>query len=77
MTKNVVSKARDWGSICNYEPAGTWQILPQQKNQRWKLQLEGERWLLIVGNIPQISFPPDEAIAVLELRRPPAKRSKS
>lgn len=46
--------------------------------KKWKLQLEGDRWLLSVGNVPQISFPShDEAIAFLELRRPSAKRSNS
>lgn len=77
MTKKVLSQARDWGFIYNCEPNGAWQILPQQKNQRWKLHLEGARWLLIVGNIPQISFPPDEAIAFLKLRRPSSKLSNS
>ena len=77
MTENVLSQARDWGFVCHCEPNGTWQILPQQNNQRWKLHSEGNRWLLIVGNVPQISFPPHEAIAFLELRRPSAKRSNS
>ncbi len=77
MTENVVSQARDWGFICNCEPAGPWQIISQQKSQRWKLQSEGDRWLLIVGNIPQISFLPHEAIVFLELRRPCAKCSNS
>ena len=77
MAENVLSQARNWGFVCNYELAGTWQILPQQKNERWKLQLEGDRWLLSVGNVPQISFPSHEAIAFLELRRPSAKRSNS
>lgn len=77
MTENVLSQASAWGFVCHSEHDGTWQILPQQKNERWKLQLEGDRWLLIVGNVPQISFHPHEAIAFLELRRSSLKRSKS
>lgn len=69
MNQNILSQAKAWGFICHCEPNGTWQILPQQKNERWKLQLEGDRWLLIVGNVPQISFHPDEAITFLKLRR--------
>lgn len=77
MTESVLSQASAWGFVCNCEPAGTWQILPQQKNERWKLQLEGDRWLLIVGDVPQIRFPSHEAIAFLELRRPSLKRSQN
>ena len=77
MAENVLSQARNWGFVCNYELAGTWQILPQQKNERWKLQLGGDRWLLIVGDVPQISFLSHEAIAFLELRRPSLKRSQN
>lgn len=77
MIENILSQANAWGFICHSESNGSWQILPQQKNERWKLQLEGDRWLLIVGNVPQISFYPHEAIAFLELRRSSSKRSKS
>lgn len=77
MTENILSQASAWGFICHSEPNETWQILPPQKNERWKLQLEGDRWLLIVGNVPQISFHSHEAIAFLELRRSSIERSKS
>lgn len=77
MTENILSQANAWGFICHSEPNGSWQILPQQKNERWKLQLEGDRWLLIVGNVPQISFHPHEAIVFLKLRRSSSKHSKS
>ncbi len=69
MTEDVLSQALAWGFVCYSEHDGTWQILPQEKNERWKLQLEGNRWLLIVDNVPQINFYPDEAINFLELRR--------
>lgn len=77
MTENVLGQARAWEFVCHCEHDGTWQILPQQKNERWKLQLEGNRWLLIVGNVPQINFYPHEAINFLELRRSSSKPSKS
>lgn len=77
MTENVLSQASAWGFICHSEDYRTWQILPQQKNERWKLQLEGDRWLLIVGNVPQINFYPYEAIAFLELRRSSLEHNKS
>ncbi len=69
MSEDVLSQASAWGFICNLKDDKNCQILPPQKNKRWKLQLEGDRWLLIVGNVPQISFQPHEAIAFLELRR--------
>ena len=77
MTENILSQANAWGFICHSAPNGTWQILPQLKNERWKLQLEEDKWLLIVGNVPQISFHPHEVIAFLELRRSSSNRSKS
>jgi len=76
MAENVLSQAKSWGFICHSEHHGTWQILPRQKNERWKLQLEEDRWLLIVGDVPQISFHAHEAIAFLELRRSSLQSSK-
>jgi len=77
VTENIINQASAWGFICHSEPNGTWQILPQQKDERWKLHLEGDRWLLIVGNVPQISFHLHEAIAFLQFRRSSLERSKS
>ncbi len=77
MTEDVLSQASAWGFDCNSEDDGNWQILPQQKNEKWKLQLMGDIWLLSVGNVPQISLHPHEVIAFLELRRYSSKCSTS
>ena len=77
MTEDVLSQASAWGFDCNSEDDENWQILPQQKNERWKLQLIEDRWLLSVSNVPQISLHPHEAIAFLELRHYSLKRSTS
>jgi type II secretory pathway component PulJ len=58
MAENILSQAKAWEFVCHLEHNGPWQILPRQKNERWKLQLEEDRWLLIVGDVPQISFHP-------------------
>ncbi|HEY9609477.1 hypothetical protein [Allocoleopsis sp.] len=69
MKDTVLKQAKVWGFICQKDTQGTWQILPQQPTERWQMRLIEDRWLLIVGNVPQINFYPHEAIAFLELRR--------
>ncbi len=68
--ETVLKQAKSWGFICEADTHGIWQILPQQSTERWKMQLVEERWLLIIGDIPQINLHPYEAIAFLERRRP-------
>lgn len=69
MKDTVLKQAKAWGFVCQEDTQGTWQILPQQPKERWKMNLVGDRWLLIVGDIPQINFYSHEAIAFLERRR--------
>lgn len=69
MRETVLSQARNWGFVCQEDNQGTWRIFPQQLTDRWKMQLVGDRWLLMVGDVPQISLHPHEAIAFLERRR--------
>lgn len=68
MTESLLSQARNWGFVCNCDEKGNWQILPKQPHERWKLQLVRDKWLLVVGDVPQISCWPEEAIAFLERR---------
>ncbi|NJO96843.1 MAG: hypothetical protein HC764_13120 [Pleurocapsa sp. CRU_1_2] len=37
-----------------------------QPDRKWKLQQDEDRWILIVGNIPQLRLHTSEAIAFLE-----------
>lgn len=69
----VLSQANTWGFVCHYDVQGKCQILPQKSTERWILHLVGERWLLIVGDVPQMICHPSEAIAFLERRRQTAK----
>lgn len=64
----IVSQARTWGFICHQE-ANLWLILPQQPNERWKLQQSEDRWILIVGDIPQLLLKSKEVLIFLENRR--------
>jgi hypothetical protein len=66
MKETVLKQARAWGFICQKDTQETWEILPKQPTERWKMKLLGDRWLLIVGNVPQLNFYPHEAIAFLE-----------
>lgn len=73
---STLSQARDWGFICNLDLQGKWQILPQQSAEAWKLQLVGDRWLLLVSDVPQVLCHPSEAVVFLECRRPAGKTSR-
>ncbi len=68
MLDPVISQAREWGFICQRQESNSWLILPQQSNQKWRLQQIAERWILIVGDVPQLRLYAEEAIAFLEAR---------
>ncbi len=65
----MLKKATEWGFVCNEDNQGNKQILPQNPTDRWKLQQIGEKWLLLIGNVPQVNLHLPEAIAFLERRR--------
>jgi hypothetical protein len=65
----VISKAQAWGFVCQRQSANGWLILPQQANRRWKLQQNEDRWILLMGDVPQLRLYTEEAIAFLETRR--------
>ena len=69
MVENVVGQALSWGFVCESDQLGNRQILPFEQTERWVLQEEADRWLLLVGGVPQVSLHPPEAIAFLERRR--------
>ena len=66
MTNCVISQASSLGFACECDQTGNWQILPSQGTERWELHQAGERWLLLVGGVPQVNLHPPEAIAFLE-----------
>ena len=61
----VVSKAQTWGFICQRQESNSWLILPQQANQKWKLQQKEDRWILSIDNVPQLRLHTEDAIAFL------------
>lgn len=70
MTNSLLTQAKTLGFNLHRDPEGKLWILPRKKTDRWKLlELEEGRWLLIVGNVPQISFWPREAQLFLFRRR--------
>lgn len=68
MSNRVLNQASSLGFMCECDQKGNWQILPPQQTERWLLQQVGERWLLLVGGVPQVNLHPPEAIAFLERR---------
>lgn len=65
---SVVSQARTWGFICQCQGA-SWLIFPRQTNQRWKLQQVENRWILSVGDVPQLYLHSQEASSFLKHHR--------
>ncbi len=74
MTTSVLNQAKDWGFVCERDQTGNWHIFAPQNTARWKLRLVGDRFLLIVGSVPQVNLHPPEAIAFLERRRSSQKK---
>lgn len=68
--ESLLSQAEFWQFLVEYNRQGFWQILPQQPDRAWKLQQADDKWLLIVGGVPQVNLQVSEAKAFLERRRP-------
>lgn len=68
MVEDVVSQALSWEFVCEQDQLGNRQIFPLQPTERWELREEGERWLLLIGGVPQVFLHAPEAISFLERR---------
>ncbi len=66
MMEDLPSLAKTWGFLVETNSRGNWQILPATKG--WKLQQTEDRWLLTIGNVPQVKLHSDEALAFLKRR---------
>lgn len=69
MRQTVLNQAKAWGFVCQEDTQNSWLIFPQKPKERWKLKSVEDRWLLIIGDVPQVHLHPHEAIAFLERRR--------
>ena len=68
MGREILSQAIAWG--LSYEPDEDGpKIFPRRESERWKLKLIDDRWLLSIGNAPQIRFCSQEALAFIARRR--------
>lgn len=69
MTESLLTQASAWGFLCKCNLDGNWQIIPKSATEEWKLQQVESRWLLLIRDLPQVSFLPEEAQAFLSRRR--------
>ena len=69
MIKEVFTKAIDLGLSYQPDDKEGPKILPRRKSERWRLNLIEDRWLLSIGNVPQIQFSSQEALAFITRRR--------
>ena len=68
MLETLINRAKSWGYLCNVDVAGSWQIVPKEPIANWRLKSFKDRWILIVGDSPQISFRAEEALAFINYR---------
>ena len=69
MNESLLVQADAWGFVCECTTEGKWQIYPANSRENWKLQLVESRWLLIIKDVPQVSFSESEARAFLHRRK--------
>ena len=69
MGESLLTQASAWGFVCQCNLDGIWQIIPKSATEEWKLQQVESRWLLLIRDLPQVSFLPEEAQAFLSRRR--------
>lgn len=67
--QSVLNQALAGDFICERDPHNNWQILPKLRTKSWKLQQNGERWLLLVDGVAQVNLHSPEAIAFLKRRK--------
>jgi len=70
MVQSVLNQASSCGCVYKCDPFGNCKILPPQKTARWELQQIKDRWLLVIGGVPQANLYPEEAEAFLKRRCP-------
>lgn len=68
MNERILSQAQAWGFPQKRDGEGNWSIYPKKKTERWQLSQAKERWLLVVGGIPQINMTNEEVLVFLERR---------
>ena len=69
MSENLLVQADSWGFVCECATEGKWQIYPANARENWKLQQVESRWLLIIKDVPQVSFLEVEAQGFLKRRK--------
>lgn len=65
-TTRLLRVAIALGFHCFQDEKNNWRIQPGESVDDWYLQQEGERWLLIVNQVPQILLRIAEALAFLQ-----------
>ncbi|OKH25152.1 hypothetical protein NIES593_05145 [Hydrococcus rivularis NIES-593] len=70
MSERILHQAQAWGFLCQRDGLGNWLIYPKKRTERWQLSQAqaGERWLLVVGGVPQMNMTTEEVLVFLECR---------
>ena len=68
MAESILSQAQDWGFTYKCDEENNCQIFPQNTRERWKLQQNENKWLLIVNDIAQVICCEQQALSFLERR---------
>ncbi|MGJ3252673.1 MAG: hypothetical protein ACFE0J_16315 [Elainellaceae cyanobacterium] len=66
--KQILHRFKAEGCVCQIDPTNRWRIYPPLKGETWKLQQDGDRWILLISQKPQISLTSNEAVAFVKRR---------
>lgn len=64
--ENLLNQAARWGFRYEVDKRGMTSIYSNNPDDRWKLELVSDRWILKINEIPQINFLSTEALQFLE-----------
>jgi len=68
-SKKVLKKAREWGFPCHEFQSASYLILPLSSAEKWQLQFDQDRWLLLLEDIPQVFLLSAQVIIFLNRHR--------
>lgn len=71
----LLVKASDCGLACLTSEHDSYRIQPKTETPEWCLMAQEGSWLLVIRNIPQIRFGPEEALKFLDRFCPENKTS--
>ena len=68
MAESILSQVQAWGFIYKRDEEDNCQIFPQNPRERWKLQQQENKWLLIINDVAQVVCCEQQVLSFLKRR---------